>query len=107
MTPRLYRPLLGDLLTPRPHLAAAGAFYLIYVTGLVVLAVIPAFERGGLARAALYGAIVGLVAYGTYDLTNQATMRGWNIRVTLADLAWGMIVSALACAAAFAAAARV
>ena len=40
------------------------------------------------------GALLGLVAYATYDLTNQATLRDWPWRVTLADLCWGTFVTA-------------
>jgi uncharacterized membrane protein len=101
MTPRLYQPLLGDLLAPKTNVRAAAAFYLIYVTCLCALAVIPALERGGLARAALFGGLVGLVAYAAYDLTNHATLRGWDIRVTLADMAWGTVASAAAATAAY------
>jgi uncharacterized membrane protein len=107
MTSRLYRPLLGDLLAQRTNVGAAVAFYLIYVTCLCALAVVPALERGGLARAAIYGALVGLVAYAAYDLTNQATLRAWDIRVALVDMSWGVIASAIAASAAYWIAARV
>lgn len=107
MTPRLYRPMLGDLLTPQPRIAPAVAFYVIYVSCLCALAVAPALERGGLARAALYGAIVGLAAYGAYDLSNHATLRGWDIRVTVIDMIWGVVASTLAASAAYLVASRV
>jgi uncharacterized membrane protein len=107
MTPRLYRPLLGDLLAPRPNIGAAVAFYVIYVTCLVLLAVAPALERGGLARAALYGGLVGLAAYAAYDLSNHATLRGWDIRITLIDMAWGVFASTIAASAAYWVASRV
>ena len=41
---------------------------------------------------------LGLVAYGTYDLTNQATLRDWPAAVTAADLGWGVVSSAWAAA---------
>jgi uncharacterized membrane protein len=107
MSKRLYRPLIGDLLAPKVELAAALAFYVIYVSGIVFFAVAPALERGGMARALLCGAALGFVAYATYDLTNQATLRGWDVRVTLADLAWGAFVSAVSAAAAYWVAVRV
>jgi uncharacterized membrane protein len=107
MSKRLYRPLIGELLAPKLELAAALAFYVIYVSGIVFFAVAPALERGGMARALFCGAALGFVAYATYDLTNQATLRGWDVRVTLADLAWGAFVSAVSAAAAYWVAARV
>ncbi len=106
MADALYRPLLGDRLEPQFHLAPAIAFYLIYVGGIVFLAVLPALAAGNAAMALLNGAVLGVVAYATYDLTNQATLRDWPLAVTLADIAWGMVVTALAASAGFLAARR-
>ena len=99
MFERLYKPALGDLLAPGLRLDAAGAFYLMYVTGLVLLAVRPAVLAGGGPRAAaLRGASLGAFAYATYDLTNQATLAVWPVHVSLADIAWGTFASATASA---------
>jgi uncharacterized membrane protein len=98
MASRLYRPAIGHMMREDFDVLAAAAFYAIYLAGLVVFVVLPAASpRGAAARGALFG----LVAYATYDLTNQATIVGWPWRVTLADLCWGAL--ATSCAAAFAA----
>lgn len=94
--PRLYRPLLGTLLRDSPNLPVAAAFYLVYVVGLVVFAVLPAANSGNWLMAIGLGALLGLVAYGTYDFTNLSTMRDWPVLVSLVDLAWGIFVSAAA-----------
>lgn len=107
MADMLYRPLLGDKLAPRFHLAPAIAFYLIYVAGIVFFAVMPALADGGVRKAALNGAVLGLVAYATYDLTNQATLRDWPLSITLADIPWGMFVTAVGASAGLYAANRV
>ena len=96
MTPRVYQPAIGELLAARPNMRAAIAFYLIYVFGIVYLAVLPALREGGAGRAAILGAVLGLIAYATYDLTNQATLRIWPLHVTLLDVAWGVVVTAAA-----------
>ncbi len=93
---RLYRPILKDLLLEGFELAPAMAFYLVYAAGLVALAVRPGLEAGSLRLAAGNGAWVGLAAYATYDLTNQATLRNWTTSLTLADLAWGTLLSTVA-----------
>ncbi len=104
VAPRLDMPLIGEILTDKVDFLAAAIFYLIYITGIIVLAVGPALNNGGVKRAALFGAMLGLVAYGSYDLTNQATLKVWDVRVTLADMAWGVVIttaaSAIACAVA-------
>ena len=106
MADMLYRPLLGDKLEPQFRLAPAICFYLIYIAGIVFFAILPALQSGGLGRAALNGAVLGLVAYATYDLTNQATLRDWPLAITLADIPWGAFVTAVGASAGFFAASR-
>lgn len=89
MADRLYKPVLGPIMAAKPNMTAAVAFYLISIFGTVFLAVAPALREGGLGRAALNGAVLGFVAYATYDLTNQATLNVWSTKLTLIDLAWG------------------
>ncbi|GGL10102.1 hypothetical protein ASD89_01955 [Caulobacter sp. Root656] len=104
MGPRLYRPVLGDMLAQKFNAPAAIAFYVIYGLGVVALAVAPALRENAGGKAALSGAVLGFVAYATYDLTNQATLRVWSTRLTLADMAWGAALTALAAYAGFQAA---
>lgn len=99
MAARLYRPILGPLMRGQPDLLAAAAFYGLYLAGLVVLVIAPAVAGGRVGTALARGALFGLVAYATYDLTNQATLQGWSWRITLVDLAWGTFVTGVACAA--------
>jgi uncharacterized membrane protein len=94
----MYARELGSLLAPSVRWGAAVAFYLLYAAGLLVLVVVP--HSGGAATAVAWrGALFGLVAYATYDLTNLATIAGWPVSVTLVDLAWG---AAITCATALA-----
>lgn len=95
MAPRLYRPQLGALLADDFRPAPAAAFYALYLFGVVHFAVAPALENGGWRKSALNGALLGLVAYGAYDLTNQATLKHWPIVVTTLDLAWGSFLTAV------------
>lgn len=90
----LYRPLLGDLLAPQFRLAPAVLFYLIYCAALTFFAVLPGLERVNLSVALRNGAFFGFAAYGTYDLTNQATLVTWPTTLTIADLIWGSVLSA-------------
>ena len=71
-----YRSNIGHLMTDQPNLVIAGLFYLVYVVGVVILAVNPALEKQQWTIAVLYGGLLGLVAYGTYDITNLATLKG-------------------------------
>ncbi|RTM10316.1 MAG: DUF2177 family protein [Hyphomicrobiales bacterium] len=96
MSQRLYRRYLGDILVDTFNPVPAVAFYLIYIAGLVIFATAPAFSSGRWTTAALYGALYGFFAYATYDLTNQATIRGWPTIITVADICWGSLLSATA-----------
>jgi uncharacterized membrane protein len=107
MWPRLYKPLVGEITRAQLIVPAAVAFYLIYISAIVFFAVAPALERGGLGRALFNGGALGLVAYATYNLTNQATLKAWDWRVTFADMTWGTVGTALAAAIAYAVASRV
>ena len=89
MTNRLYKPVIGPIMADKPDMKAAVAFYLISIAGTVFLAIAPALKEGNWTRAALNGAVLGFVAYATYDLTNQATLAVWQTRLTIIDLIWG------------------
>ena len=93
--PNFYRPLLGELLAPSFRLIPALVFYAIYIAGIVWFAVRPGLALGA-PHAVLNGALLGALAYATYDLTNQATLKTWSLQVTLADIAWGAAATALA-----------
>jgi uncharacterized membrane protein len=86
-TSRFYRPYLGDLLADRPLLWIAAAFYLLYVVGVVALAVVPGLREAEVTGALWRGALFGFLAYATYDLTNLATTRGWPWQVSVVDMA--------------------
>lgn len=101
----VYRQHLGALLLDGIRLGPAIAFYLLYVGGIVWFAVLPALQSGGgWQQAAINGALLGLVAYGTYDLTNQATLKVWPLSITLMDLAWGAFLTSTSAVAGHAAA---
>jgi uncharacterized membrane protein len=98
---RLYKPKLGPLLLDRFDAAPAIAFYLLYILGILVFAVFPALATARWTTALARGALLGLVAYATYDLTNQATLKGWSTTVTIADLCWGTALTGIAATAGF------
>ncbi len=101
MVPRLYKPTIGDMMASSVHIAPAVAFYLLYPVGLVIFAINPALKNGSISTALIIGATFGLFTYGTYNLTNQATLRNWSTGLTLADMGWGCVLGAITAASAF------
>lgn len=89
-----YAEQMGELLRKDFLVAPAAGFYLAYAAGLVFLAVRPMQPELSLANVALYGAVVGFLAYGTYDMTNLSTVRGWPPMMSVIDLLWGTVLSA-------------
>ena len=95
MTNRLYKPVIGPIMADKPDMKAVVAFYLISIAGTVFLAIAPALKEGNWTRAAINGAVLGFVAYATYDLTNQATLAVWQTKLTIIDLIWGTTLTML------------
>jgi uncharacterized membrane protein len=91
-----YRAELGNLLLANPNLVVAGLFYLAYLVGVVILVSAPA--DGEVLKALLMGAVLGFVAYGTYDLTNLSTVAGFSPRVAIVDMAWGTALTGVSAA---------
>jgi len=91
-----YQKELGSLLLPNPNLVIASLFYLAYLVGVVLLVAAPA--EGDVLKALLFGAVLGFVAYGTYDLTNLSTVNGFTPAVAVVDMAWGTALTAVSAA---------
>ncbi len=96
-----YQSRLGHLLRPDIQLPAAIGFYLLFIAGLLVFAVVPALDRASLGTAVVLGAFLGLVAYATYDLTNLALMKDFPGVVAVVDMAWGTALGATVAAISF------
>jgi uncharacterized membrane protein len=96
MSKTFYKSHIGSLLADSPRLAPAAIFYLIYALGASVLVVVRAVDSGsGYLQIFLWGALLGLFAYATYDLTNEATLKEWPVIVTVVDLIWGSMLTAV------------
>lgn len=98
IAPKLYKDNIGHLMAEKPNLSAAGLFYVIYIIGLVYFVIYPAHLDAAPMRAFYRGAIFGLVAYATFDLTGQAVFKNWPTKITIIDLLWGTVLTATVCA---------
>ena len=101
-----YQEQMGHLMRPNVNWAAAFAFYLIFVLGIVVLSVMPAVDRESLTHAIILGGLLGVVTYAAYDLTSLATLDGFPLQVALVDVVWGTVVCATVSAWTFLVSAR-
>lgn len=90
---KFYNEQLGYLMGKNPNLIAALVFYLLFVAGLLFFVIYPAMASGSWRNALVAGLFFGLVTYGTYDLTNLATIKDWPVLITVVDLVWGSFVT--------------
>ncbi|MBS3902835.1 MAG: DUF2177 family protein [Anaplasmataceae bacterium] len=94
MSKKFYATQIGHLMSETPKLGPAAIFYIIYILGLTILVLQPALQNNfDYPKVLLWGAVFGMVAYATYDLTNQATLRDWPVIVTVVDIIWGTILT--------------
>jgi uncharacterized membrane protein len=89
-----YRAVMGDMMAANVRFGPAIAFYLLDTLGLMVFVARPGVRHGA-AWVLVHGALFGLFTYATYDLTNYAVLKNWDLSLTLEDIIWGMVVSAI------------
>lgn len=93
-----YRDQLGALMLPQPNFVFAAVFYLFFAAAIVILAVLPGLRAGSVGTTLFYGAVLGLAAYGTYDMTNLSTLKGWPMAMSFVDMSWGTVLTAISAA---------
>ena len=87
-----YQKNLNYILSPHVNWTAAIIFYLIYIAGILIFAVLPAVAKDSLRHAAVWGALFGFFTYATYDLTNLALLKDWPIVIVIVDILWGVVL---------------
>lgn len=89
-----YKNNIGHLMAKKPNFLPAIIFYALYIVGIVYFAITPAIDKGSATYALGAGALLGLLMYSTYDLTNNATLKNWPAKVTIIDMIWGTAITA-------------
>jgi uncharacterized membrane protein len=87
-----YQKNLKYILSPNVNWTAAIIFYLIYIVGILIFAVVPAVTKDSLRSAVVWGALFGFFTYATYDLTNLALLKDWPLRIVFVDILWGVVL---------------
>lgn len=97
----LYKKYLGGFLSEQVNWAAAVVFYLLFIVGVFIFAILPSVEKNSLTSAMTLGALFGFFTYATYDLTNLATLKGWPLSIVFIDMAWGAVLTGIVSTAGF------
>ena len=87
---------VGHLLADPFRLLPAAVFYLGYVAGVLWFVSVPALRAGDATSALIGGVLLGLMAYGTYEFTNYATLRDWRFEQVVVDMVWGGVLTGFA-----------
>jgi uncharacterized membrane protein len=87
-----YQKNLSFILSPQVNWPAAILFYLLYIAGILIFAVVPAVSKDSWQHAMLYGALFGFFTYMTYELTNLALLRDWPLNIVVVDIIWGVVL---------------
>lgn len=95
ITKNFYSEEIGHLMAEKALLIPAFIFYLLFVIGVLIFAVIPGYEAQSISKTLMLSALFGLITYATYDLTNLATLRDWPIKVTIIDMIWGTTIASI------------
>jgi uncharacterized membrane protein len=98
----LYSKYLGAFLSDQVNWTAAIIFYLLFIVGIFIFAILPAVDKASLSNAIVMGALFGFFTYATYDLTNLATLKGWPLTIVFIDITWGAVLTATVSAAGYA-----
>jgi len=90
-----FKSNIGHLMADAVNFPVAGGFYLLYAAGIVYFAIKPALAAQSAKTALINGALFGFFCYGTYDMTNLATLKDWPIIVAIVDISWGTVLTAV------------
>jgi uncharacterized membrane protein len=97
----LYKKYLGGFLSEQVNWTAAVVFYLLFIVGVFIFAIMPSVEKNSVVSAVTLGALFGFFTYATYDLTNLATLKGWPVTIVFIDILWGSVLTAIVSTAGF------
>lgn len=97
----IYKKYLGNLLSDNVNWAAAIIFYLLFVVGIFIFAIMPSIDKNSLQSAIILGALFGFFTYATYDLTNLATLKDWSLTIVFIDIIWGAVLTSIVSTAGF------
>jgi uncharacterized membrane protein len=97
----LYKRYIGHLMADNVNWMAAMVFYLLFIVGVFIFAILPSVEKNSLISAVTLGALFGFFTYATYDLTNLATLKNWPITIVFIDIIWGSFLTGIVSTAGF------
>jgi uncharacterized membrane protein len=85
---------IGHLMAESVRVGPVLVFYPLYALAIIILVLLPAIDGNfSIAKVFFLGAVLGVAAYGAYDLTNHATLKNWPVIMTVVDMTWGSFMT--------------
>ncbi len=89
----LFHRYIGHLMRENTNFMVAAIFYFVYVAGVYWFATRAGIRSDSYLVALISGCFLGLLAFGTYELTNYLIIKDWNIKLVYIDTCWGITIS--------------
>ena len=89
----LFKKHIGFLMNEQTNFSIASIFYLVYVAGVFWFATRAGIKSESSIVALFSGIFLGLLAFGTYEITNYVILKDWKLSLVLVDTSWGMIIT--------------
>ena len=97
----IYQKYLGHLMRENTSWVAAIVFYLLFLVGILIFAVLPAYEKASWFQLLIHGALFGFFTYMTFELTAFAVLKDWRLPIVFIDIVWGIILTTVVSAVGF------
>lgn len=89
----IYKKYMGHLLAETTNWPVAVLFYLLFIVGIVIFALVPAIQNNSWSQALVLGSLFGFFTYMTFDLTGLAVLKDWSWQIAIIDMIWGMMLT--------------
>ena len=89
----LFQANVSELMRDNVNFLAATIFYLFYVFGIYWFGTQTGIKTNSLLMGVFSGFLLGLLAYGTYEVTSFSLMKGWTLKMVVIDTLWGGILT--------------
>ena len=89
----LFKKHIGFLMKEDTNFSIAAIFYFVYVAGVFWFATRAGIKSESYFVAIFSGAFLGLLAFGTYEITNFVILKDWKIELVIIDTLWGIVIT--------------
>ncbi len=91
----MFRENIGEVMKEDINLVIAAIFYLFFVIGIYWFGTNTGIKSNSVFLGVASAVFLGLLAYGTYEITNYVTIKGWTTKMAIMDILWGGILSGM------------